>query len=734
MLKEITRQLQTKDSLHHNLPAVVDNVNEVLWINSPDYKKMIYVSPAFESIWGKTCASLYKNPEAWFLSIHKDDQPAVLKNLKENPFHLNCTYRIVRNDGSIRWIRDRSYPIKNEKGAVVQIAGVALDITSAKAAERELKKSESRYRSLVETIPHGIQEINLHGVITYANAAYHKMHEYAPGKLIGKKVYDLSADDKSKQKLKKYITQVAKFHPKPETYISKGKTKKGRTIVEQVDWNYKRDEKGKVIGFIALITDITERVHTEEALRQSRENYKNLLNIIPYGVIEVDTKLKILYTNQAQYKMLGYKKTNFVGQNSLHWLSTEKEKKRAAKTTKNTVKTQPKPFAYFTQYKKSDGKLIDVQIDWDYRRNHEGEITGFVCIVSDQTKQFAVEKALRDSEEKFRQLAEHIQDVLWMVSPETKKILYISPSYEKIWGKTGQSLYENPDSWMESIHKDDLDYVTKNINKKPTNYDHEYRIIRPDGEVRWIHDRTYPIRNQEGKIYRMAGIARDITDQKKTQKIKTALKEKDALLREIHHRVKNNLQVISSLITLQSNNIKNDKAAKMLLECQGRIESIALIHERLYFQDNSTQIDFSEYLSQLVTQLFSTYGVTSKSIVPKIKVSNLTLPLETAIPCGLIINEAVSNSLKHAFPKPRKGFIEITGNIQKNHMVTFRIKDNGVGISPRLNHKDPDRLGLQLVKGLVKQLDGRLRISRNKGTELGFKFRTNRREEDISRN
>ncbi len=206
------------------------------------------------------------------------------------------------------------------------------------------------------------------------------------------------------------------------------------------------------------------------------------------------------------------------------------------------------------------------------------------------------------------------------------------------------------------------------------------------------------------------------------ESLKTAVKEKEMLLKELHHRVKNNLQIISSLSSLQSEYIKNNpEAVDIFREFQNRIKSMAIVHEKLYRAKNLTKISFSEYIDELTFHVFNSYRAISSSVEMSINSDDISLDADTAIPLGLIINELVSNSIKYAFPDGRKGKIMI--DLQSdNNKFTLTVSDNGVGLPEELDFKNTKSLGLQLVNTLAEQIGGIIEVDSKKGTEFRIGF------------
>jgi two-component sensor histidine kinase len=216
-------------------------------------------------------------------------------------------------------------------------------------------------------------------------------------------------------------------------------------------------------------------------------------------------------------------------------------------------------------------------------------------------------------------------------------------------------------------------------------------------------------------------LANDLLE-KSLNKIQIALVEKDLLLGEIHHRVKNNLQIVQSLLNLQAGQIADPVVKSMLMDSQNRIQSMAVIHRTLYQSHDFASVDFGRFLNALIPPLLSTYGVDERRIKLKIDAGSVFIPINSAIPCGLIVNELITNALKHAFPNSQQGEISITLKRLDDHQIILEISDNGVGIPSDLDMAHVDTLGLQLVRLLSRQLQGDLSINRANPTRFSLQW------------
>jgi two-component sensor histidine kinase len=215
----------------------------------------------------------------------------------------------------------------------------------------------------------------------------------------------------------------------------------------------------------------------------------------------------------------------------------------------------------------------------------------------------------------------------------------------------------------------------------------------------------------------------DISDRRqKEERIQAALEEKDLLLHEIHHRVKNNLHVVHNLLDLQAMRIKDAEVQEMLMDCQNRIRSMALIHQTLYESKNFARVDFGCFLGALVPTLISSYGLGSDNVHLNIEVSKVSLPINSAVPCGLLVNELVTNALKHGFPDGRGGEISVKLARLDDERMRLVVSDDGVGIPENLDIEQTGTLGLSLVTLLSQQLGGKLTIQRNQPTRFALDF------------
>lgn len=349
-------------------------------------------------------------------------------------------------------------------------------------------------------------------------------------------------------------------------------------------------------------------------------------------------------------------------------------------------------------------------------------------------KRKRAEAALMQSEARYRLITDNMSDSVWLTDNKFR-FTFISPSAERRSGLSQQELLDIPfknlltpesETAFEQFFSETFSSELLDKNNLPVSATTELEFRKKDGSTYWTETTISLIRNGEGKPFGYVGMARDITERKKAEeKLLASLHEKEILLREIHHRVKNNLQIIASLLYLQSINITDEFTSDILRESQSRVKSMALIHEKLYRSDDLARVPFATYLGSLIENLKDAYGISDSTVTIGITItpSDLSLNIGTGIPCGLIINELISNALKHALRGDRKGVITISMTQTGPHEYTMIIADNGPGFPPDIDFKNTASLGLQLVNNLVRQLEGDISLDCTSGSAFTMHFR-----------
>ena len=333
------------------------------------------------------------------------------------------------------------------------------------------------------------------------------------------------------------------------------------------------------------------------------------------------------------------------------------------------------------------------------------------------------EKKLRESEEKHTKLVHNIPGMVYEGKRDWSA--EIINGCEELCGYTSEELKSNEKNLLNIIHPDDKERIFIEGSELPNqknNLIQTYRIITKEGDIRWVEDHKSSNFSEDGTFMGIDGVVFDITDRVRVEEqIRASLKEKEALLKEVHHRVKNNMQIINSLLSLQGESIGDEQVLDIFKVSQNRIQSMALVHNRLYQSPNLAKVDFASYIRDLASMLFRSYKTYGR-IASSIDVPDVSLSIDNAIPCGLILNELVSNSLKHAFPEGREGEIRITLRPLEGKFELV-VSDNGVGIPEDLDIRNTKSLGFRLVTSLVNQLDGEIELSRTEGTEFRITFK-----------
>ena len=333
------------------------------------------------------------------------------------------------------------------------------------------------------------------------------------------------------------------------------------------------------------------------------------------------------------------------------------------------------------------------------------------------------EAALRQSERRYRALFESSNDAVFILSPDGYYLAANQPAAKMFGYKVEDILQMHAYDIIAPSDQEDAQQKLSHLHQGETLPVYERTLRKKDGTEFQGEINVALVPDEHGEPLHLQAVIRDITERKQAEvQIKQSLQEKEVLLKEIHHRVKNNMQIISSLLDLQADTIQDEAVREIFTESQQRIKSMALIHERLYQSSDLARIDFAEYIESLTNHLVRLYRTKAGNATLSLDIAPLFLSLETAIPCGLIINELVSNAFKHAFPKGQAGKISIELQPTVQGELILSVQDNGVGLPEEIDLQRTNTLGLTLVLTLVNQLKGTITQTNKQGSEFQITF------------
>ncbi|KYK29345.1 MAG: hypothetical protein AYK19_19885 [Theionarchaea archaeon DG-70-1] len=500
-------------------------------------------------------------------------------------------------------------------------------------------------------------------------------------------------------------------------YEKEFRAKDGRIIPVEVSVSGIQDESGEVAYIQSIVRDITERKKTEQALRESEEKYRNLVEQANDGIAIIQDGL-LKYVNPWWVEISGY-----TAEELLDTLVTDYVFSDKLPTVLERMHTgEDVTPVYEAVLKCKDGHTLHIEFNAGITTYQGSPAT--LIIMRDITERNQAEEALLKSEKQYRDLFENAPIGIYRTTPDGC-ILMANPVLVRMLG------YESFEELAQrNLEVDGLEAEYPRSMFKEW-LEREGQIIglesawsSKDGATLFFRENARVIRDDSGNILYYEGTIEDITESKKAEKqIRASLKEKEVLLREIHHRVKNNMQIISSLLNLQSQYIESDQLREAFRDSRNRIRSMAIVHEKLYQSRDLASVDFREYIKSLTSSLFQSSRTDMGRITLKIEVEDVSLGSDHAIPCGLIINELISNCLKHAFPGNRKGEITIKLRALDEKEIELVVADNGVGMPKSIDFKNTKSLGLRLVTILAEdQLNGTIRVDRTEGTEVHITF------------
>lgn len=489
-----------------------------------------------------------------------------------------------------------------------------------------------------------------------------------------------------------------------------------------------------------LQTEISERRLAEDALRRSKEDWEKTFNSVPDMIAIMDNQYRIVRVNKAMADRIGLTAEQCIGRYCYEIVHGIKEAPSFCPLMQTLVDAKEHTVeAYEPRF---NGYFL---VSTTPMFNEQGQIIGSVHVARDITEHKKMEELLVQNENRLKRAQEIAHLGSWELDLVNNELTWSDEVY-RIFGLQPQAFGATYEAFLEAVHTDDRAAVdatySASIHDGRDSYEIEHRIVQKStGEVRIVHEKCEHTRDESGRIVRSVGMVHDITELKEAERqIRMSLEEKDMLLREIHHRVKNNMTVIFSLLKLQSLHVRDEQDRHLFEDSMARIKSMTLIHEKLYRSNNLAVIDLGDYISELAVSMFRSYKTPSGTIRLNTDAGNVSLGIDSAIPCGLIVNELVTNSIKHAFPEGAAGEITVSlhekteggksdtepeepGIRNPGCEIELVVSDNGIGMPVITDISKSDSLGMTLIYTLVKQLHGDIEVSRENGTEFRIRFK-----------
>ncbi len=667
---------------------------------------------------------------------------------------------LIVADGTKKTFIVNKSALSDEKGEIIGIVTVMQDVTELRKIEKALKenldykdklndqleRSEERYHIVTEKTGQIVYDYDMEKDRTTWTGAMEKLTGYSPDYFQNSSevlwISHLHPEDRER------ILEIYHEHlEKGEDFQIEYRFRKrdGSYIYIEDNSTFLINENGKVVRNLGVMKDITERKLARQQLGKSEEKYLTAAEQTGQVIFDFKFKTGEIEWAGAIKEVTGYDPEEFKGFNKSVWLENvhpEDRPKMLEMLMKSFEKREK--FQMNFRFRKKDGSYTYIEERGVWLKGEEGNGHRAIGVMKDISEWKRAMEKVEASEKKYRSFIQNFQGIAFQAD-ENFGILFVHGAVEKITGYTEEEFMSRI-NWKDIIYPDDLPLIFKEENIQSSLNDYgkiDFRIIRKDGKIIWVSVIYQKFWEKDGKPNYYQGIIYDVTERKETEKFLANIEI--ARQKEIHHRIKNNLQVISSLLDLQAEifssmeSIKISEVLDAFKESQDRVASIALIHEELYEGEGAETLNFSQYLEKLVENLFQTYRFGSTDVRLKMDLEeNILFDMDTAVPLGIIVNELVSNSLKHAFFGRKTGEIKIKlcrkefegyrisreeeGFEGKSTDFILTVSDNGIGIPKTVDFENPETLGLQLVSILADQLDGRIELRREAGTKyvLGF--------------
>ncbi|MES2798493.1 MAG: histidine kinase dimerization/phosphoacceptor domain -containing protein [Bacteroidota bacterium] len=640
-------------------------------------------------------------------------------------------------NGSVKWfIFNWFMAVENQ-----QITGIITDITNTQKTALQLSLSEEKYRLI-------FQESNdiiflLEGdTIIDTNRRGYQSFGIPKSELIGQSLWNLSFDT-SEEFLKEYTLHLDRLkYSKHSRFQWKFKSKSNYIDASVVLTELNLENK---VFYQCVIHDETEIKKTMNVIEKSHLSFKSITENSPDGMLIIaieNGERKIVYTNPELFKL--FQKEEVTEQDIFRLEGFEEVLDHHIENDSNMVafctmqgidgeSKNIKVLIINVLFEDKESSLVilrDVSIE--QKMIHEklrAELAEETSknLMSEINERVQAEKRLQEQFLRSSAIFNSSQNTLLITLNKDFQITYFNIQSRKHFYEFAEiALLKGAllaDLWKKLLTPADLTLFKKQLIRVLHNESIQFEMsFNFNQQISWIEIYLNPIFDTDGNIKEISLVGHDISEKKMVEnEISESLKEKEILLKEIHHRVKNNMQIISSILNLQSSFVKDKKTLEVLSDSRNRIRTMAIIHESLYQTNNFSSIDFSSYVKNLCSNIIASYYTRAGNVELNTSIDKIFLLLDQAIPCGLIINELITNSLKYAFVDGRNGIIDVELHEVENE-IQLKIMDNGVGLPENFDIHKTETLGMQLVSTLVEQLEGKLEIMSEDGIKYLITF------------
>jgi PAS domain S-box-containing protein len=471
-----------------------------------------------------------------------------------------------------------------------------------------------------------------------------------------------------------------------------------------------------------------ELILSQQNLMDSQRHYIRLYDFSPVGYVTVSNKHLIKNTNLTFAKMVGIERHYLLDQPlSNHVVPDDQDICYEHLRALSNCGTQQ---VCELRMVKKDHSQFYVHLESTVVLSESSNSTQFNIVLIDITEQNLIKDSLKKNEEFTKRILEASLNGLYIYDIEQQNNIYVNPQYSILTGYTLKDLNKlTKQGFFELFHPDDLPKIQQYISDIKRAKDNEiieieYRFRHKNEKWMWLISRGAVFtRDRNGTVQELIGTFLDITNLKESEiQIRETLSEKETLLREIYHRTKNNMQVIMAMINLQVQSVDDESVLSMFKEMINRINTMALVHQKLYQTKNLSKIDLKEYFTDLIDLLIRNNQNFSDKVKIKTDMDPVMVTIDIAIPCGLILNELVSNTFKHAFSGNLQGEVKVQLK-EKDGGIEIKFKDNGVGLPERFDYRKAKSMGLSTIVALIEhQLGGTINLINDKGTAYQIHF------------